>query len=400
MVAQHPYRDLFLAMPAFWVISLASCTADKNATVGKPAEPKQNDAHAVHAESTIAIPADLMKRFGIEITKAGPGTIERTLMLPAEIRLNGDRVAHIVPRVSGMVREVRKDLGDSVPQGEIMAILDSRELADAKAADLAAASRLALAKKDLERVEGLFAEKIAPEKELLRARQSMAEIEIDHRTAEAKLHALGFTQQQVEGLHSQRDTDYPRYEIKAPFAGTVIEKHIALGEVVNQEANCFVLADLSDVWVDITIYPQDFPNVSVNQAVNVIVTGATPAQSGRIAYVSPRIDDTTRTGMARVKLPNFGGRLRPGMFVRADLLIATEDAAIVVPDSAIQTIDGRSVVFVQEHGGFSKRFVVIGRRNESRCELLSGLKPGERYAMAGTFLLKAEFGKAQAEDGD
>lgn len=353
--------------------------------------------HGEHEEGVVKLSPEALKTNGVEIVEAGPGKLERTITLPGEVRLNADRVAHIVPRVSGMVREVRKNLGDAVTPGEVIAVLDSRELADAKAADLAASSRHELAKANVERIQKLFEKKIAPEEELLKAKQSLAETDIEHHTAEAKLHALGLTQAQVESLHTEKDTDYSRYEIKAPFAGTVIEKHITLGEVVNPDTSCFVLADVSNVWVDVTVYPQDVPQIKIGRPVNVTSSGVSDLHRGEIMYVSPKIDEGTRTGMARVVLSNPDGHLRPGMFVRADLVVSEENARIVVPDTAIQTIENRTVVFVEEHGGFEKRFVTLGRKSGKDCEVLSGLNPGERYAATGTFILKAELGKAEAE---
>jgi len=357
------------------------------------------EKHGEHEEGAVKLSPKALNANGIEVAEAGPGKLELTITLPGEVHLNADKVAHIVPRVSGMVREVRKNLGDAVKPGEVIAILDSRELADAKAADLAASSRHELAKANLERVQRLFEKKIAPEEELLKARQALAETDIDHRTAEAKLHALGLTEQQVESLHSEKDTDYSRYEIKAPFSGTVIEKHITLGEVVNPDSNCFVLADLSNVWIDVTVYAQDMPHVALGRAVNVSAAGV-ETQRGEITYVSPKIDEGTRTGMARAVLPSGDHRWRPGMFVRADLVVSAEDARIVVPDSAVQTIDNQTVVFVADHDGFEKRRIVIGRTTGKSCEVLSGLNPGERYAATGTFILKAELGKSEAEHED
>lgn len=378
--------------------------AQNSSTKSSPDEHKPHDGHGHpegakrggHEEGVVWLSPEARKTFGIEVAEAGPGKLERTITLPGEVRLNADRVAHIVPRVSGMVREVRKNLGDAVTPGEVIAILDSKDLADAKAADLAAASRHELAKANVERIEKLFQKKIAPEEEFLKARQALAETDIDHRTAEAKLHALGLTQEQVDQLHEEKDTDYSRYEIKAPFAGTVIEKHITLGEVVNPDTSSFVLADLSDVWIDATVYPQDIPHVALGRPVIVSAAG-TDVHRGEITYVSPKVDEETRTGMARVVLPNADGHWRPGMFVRADLVVSDEDVAIVVPNSAIQTIENQTVVFVEEHDEFKKRPVLIGRTTGNQSEVLKGLNPGERFAASGTFILKAELGKAEAE---
>ncbi len=350
-----------------------------------------------HGEDLIHLSPEAIRTHGIEVATAGPGKLEQTATLPGEVQLNADRVAHIVPRVTGMVREVRKNLGDTVTPGEVLAILDSRELADAKASDLAASSRHELAEANLKRIEKLFSQKIAPEEELLRARQMLAEMDIEHRTAEAKLHALGLSEDQVASLHREKDTDFSRYEIRAPFACTVIEKHLTLGEVVNPEKTCFVLADLSDVWVQVTVYPQDVPYITLGTSVDIRAAGNTAAQRGRVEYVSPRIDEATRTGQARVVLSNPDRRWLPGMFVFADVAVSTADAAIVVPGSALQTIDNQLVVFVTERDGFEKRVVTVGRRSDRQVEILSGLSAGDQYVASGSFILKAEFGKAAAE---
>lgn len=359
----------------------------------------KGDGHSDHSESEegrVWLSPEAKTTFGIEIAEAGPGQLERTISLPGEVRLNADKVAHIVPRVSGMVREVRKNLGDVVSPGEVIAVLDSRELADAKAADLAAASRHELAILNVRRIEKLFEKKIAPEEELLRARQVLAETDIDHRTAEAKLHALGLTREQIESLHEEKDADYSRYEIKAPFAGVVLEKHITLGEVVNPDTSCFVLADLGNVWVDVTLYPQDIPSVAAGQPVDISAAGLKPAR-GEVVYVSPKIDEATRTGIARAVLPNSERRWRPGMFVRADLIVSAQEAPLVVPNSAIQTIENETVVFVEEHDEFRKRPVLVGRTTGGQSEIIKGLNPGEKFAASGTFILKAELGKSEAE---
>lgn len=388
-----------------WMTRSEDHSAQSNHSAGQDRPKPKYDEHGnthehggddEHEEGVVWLSPEARKTFGVEIAEAGPGKLERTITLPGEIRLNADKVAHIVPRVSGMVREVRKNLGDAVAPGEVIAVLDSRELADAKAADLAAASRHDLAKANVERIEKLFEKKIAPEEELLKARQTLAETDIDHRTAEAKLHALGLTQEQVEQLHEEKDTDYSRYEIKAPFPGAVIEKHITLGEVVSPDTSCFVLADLTNVWVDVTVYPQDLPQVVIGKPAIVTAAGVEPRR-GEIAYVSPKIDEETRTGTARIVLPNPDQQWRPGMFVRADLVVSAEEAGIVVPSAAIQTIENQTVVFVEEHDEFKKRPVLVGRTTGNQSEILKGLDSGERYAASGTFILKAELGKAAAE---
>ncbi|QOJ02882.1 MAG: efflux RND transporter periplasmic adaptor subunit [Planctomycetia bacterium] len=363
-----------------------STQGDHSHEKGKPGEREQG---------VVKLSPETLKINGIEVAEAGPGTLERTITLPGEVHLDADRVAHIVPRVSGMVREVLKKLGEPVKPGEVIAILDSRELADAKAADLAAASRHELAKANLERIQKLFEKKIAPEEELLKARQALAETDIDHRTAEAKLHALGLTEQQVESLHSEKDTDYSRYEIKAPFSGTVIEKHITLGEVVNPDTTCFVLADLSNVWIDVTVYGQDIIHVHVGQTAHVKAEGIDGDTTGKLFYVSSVIDEATRTATARLVLDNVEGRWKPGLFVRATVSVASQAVAILLPLGAVQTVEGQPTVYVEKSGAFEPRKVTVGDKNATHIEITSGLKPGERVVVKNAFIVKSQGMKSE-----
>ncbi len=173
-----------------------------------------------------------MKEFGIEVGTAGPGKLRIHVSLLGEVAVNADRLAHIVPRIPGVAREVRKSLGDRVHAGEIMAMLESRELADAKSAFLAARERIELVQANFLREEDLWKKKISSEREYLEAKQALAEARIELRSAEQKLHALGFSHEYLVQLPNHPNTAFTRYEIVAPFDGTVIEKHITLGEAL------------------------------------------------------------------------------------------------------------------------------------------------------------------------
>ena len=349
-------------------------------------------------EGRVVLSAQAAQQAGIEISEAAAGRIAQTVTLRGEIVLDADRVAHIVPRVSGQVREVYGRLGDEVHAGDVLAVIDSRELAETKAGDLAAEAKLSLMRASLERVEKLFEKKIAPEQELLKARQQLAEAEIEHRTAEAKLHALGITEAQVRELHEQKDVDYSRYEIKAPFDGVVIEKHLTLGEVVGPKSDVFVLADLSDVWVNLTVYQKDLASIRVGQSVTVSVGGGMVA-SGSIDYVSSVVDELTRTATARVVLENKDGQLRPGLFVTAELVEHESTVPVAVTAEAILSIRDWSVVFVSVGDTFEARPLELGRSDGHWIEVIDGLSPGEKYVAKNSFVLKAELGKAGASHG-
>jgi len=346
-----------------------------------------------HDEGVVRLSDAELKEFGIVVRQAGPGRLDTYVDLPGEIVINADRQAHVVPRVPGIVREVRKKLGDQVRAGEVMAVLESRELADAKAEYLASRERLALAQANFKREERLWKKKISAEQEYLSAKQALAEARINLRSAEQKLHALGMSEVYLEKLPKHSEQTYTRYEIRAPFDGTVIQKHISLGEALSNTSEAFVVADLSTVWVDINVYQKDLVKVRKGQKVVIELGHGLPPVTGTLSYVGPLVGEETRTALARAVLPNPNGDLRPGMFITARVATDSTEVPLLVPKSALQTLEGKTVVFVLDEDGFKPRPVTIGRQNGLQVEIVDGLKAGEKYVSTGAFTLKAQLSK-------
>lgn len=186
------------------------------------------------------------------------------------------------------------------------------------------------------------------------------------------------------------------YEVKSLIDGTVIEKHITLGEFVSDEQDIYVVADLSSVWVNVTVYARDLERIRAGQQVRIHAAGVSEEAQGRIDYIGPIVGESTRTAVARIVLPNPRRTWRPGLFVSA--LVQTDDARVplAVADGAIQTLEGRSVVFVEEAAGFRARPVEAGRSDGEWVEILSGLSAGERVAEVESFILKSEVLKSEA----
>ncbi len=361
---------------------------------------KDEHGHDEHEdESVIRLSESEVGQYGIEVATAGAGDLENVLTLPGEVALNADTVTHIVPRIPGVVREVRKKLGDAVKQGEVLAVIESRELADSKAEYLAGLERVKLAQAKFSREERLWKKKISAEQEYLDAKQALAEARIVLRTSEQKLYALGFSKEYVQKLPSQSESSLTRYEIAAPFDSTVIEKHISLGEMLKDDTETFTIADLSTVWVNLNVYQKDLGRIRSGQQV-IIDFGEKGLQckeecEGKIAFIEPIVKGDTRTALARVIAPNRDRKFRPGMFVTAKVLIDDAKAAIVVPATALQNLGEQPVVFVRIQEGFEPRHVRTGRSTESGVEILSGLEAGEQYASNGTLTLKAQVSKSE-----
>jgi cobalt-zinc-cadmium efflux system membrane fusion protein len=358
---------------------------------------EHQDKRSEHEEEKLKLSAEAQTEAGITLAEATGGELEQTLNLPGALTLNADTVLHIVPRIAGIVQRVNKTLGDDVKPGEVLAVIESRELAETKAAYLAAKQRLALAQATLASAEELKAKRILPGLEYLATKREFANAEIELRTVTHKLHALGLTAAEIAAISREQDNSasFAVYELRAPAAGTVIEKHVTLGEVVENNSDVFVLANLSTIWASVTVYAQDTPRINVGQTVHLSADGFSSEATGKIVYISPLVDEATRTATARVLVSNPERRWKPGVFVTARIVLAKEPVRTLVPNDAIQLVENTPMVFIPEDDAFAPRPVTVGRTNATHSQILAGLEPGDRYVMNGAFVLKAELGKGE-----
>jgi RND family efflux transporter MFP subunit len=489
----------------------------KGASAVAQAEHKEPDdhQHAAHAgEPVVQLSQEDIRKFGIEVDRAGPGEFEVHLSVPGEIVINTDRMAHIVPTLPGIVRQVSKKLGDTVTSDEIIAWLESADLGKAKidylgkwaevsccSLDLTRAQQIhdntiklleilkaspslealqdtkdiaigenrsrlisayaeySFAKAAYLREKPLFEKKISSEQDFLAAKNAFEKADAQYtamrdsiafevrrnlleaqrsqqlhkmqlKGAERQLKLLSLTGKDIKELEllaqgqnlsagqEQGCTDpnctecaleehkgevavdaakaeerLAWYPLRAPFDGTIISKHITLGEMVKDDSDVFVVADLSTVWVDLRVNEKDLPLVREGQKVTISAKAGAPETEGVISYVSPVIDDETRTALARVVLDNSKGELRPGTFITASVQVEKRDAEVVVAKSILQDVDDKTCVFVQDEHGFEPRAVTVGLSNGEHVEIVTGLEPGETIVTRNSFRLKAELKK-------
>ncbi|MBW2708377.1 MAG: efflux RND transporter periplasmic adaptor subunit [Deltaproteobacteria bacterium] len=340
-------------------------------------------------EDHILLSEDQVRALGIVTAKAGPGTLETVLTLPGEIVLNDDNVALVTPYVSGYVKEIRKRQGDPVRRGEVMAVLESRELADAGSAYLSARERLTLAVKNFEREESLWRKKISPELDYLESKMALSAARIAVRSAQQKLMALGLSKGALDRLPRQADASLTRYEILSPLNGQVLEKNLSLGEMVESTDSVYRVADMNTVWVRINLLQRQLPFLKKDMAVHIQGDGPMASATGRLTFIGPLVGKETRTANGRATLSNPDGEWRPGLFVSARILAGEKHIPFLVPKRAVQRIGGESVVFVPGEGGFEERVVTTGRSDENHVEITAGLSPEDRYVIDGAFELKA-----------
>ena len=345
-------------------------------------------------ENRLTVPPDLAKKMGFETESAGPGTIISTLELPGEIAFNADMVSHVVPRVQGVVLQSPKNLGDKVQSREIIAVIDSRELGEAKTRYLVAVEREKLARYNFERVQRLWEAQTIAEKEFLTTQKAFLEEKIELTSARRKLMALGLNEREMSNLANEDESTLTHYAIRAPFDGVITKKHLSKGEWVKEDQEIYVIADLSSVWVEIIVYAKDLDSVHLGQKVMVKADSSGLEAEGKVSYVGPLVGEDTRTAKARVVIPNTDGKWRPGLFAQVELVRHNSSPPLVVRNDAIQTHQNKPVVFVQYDDQYEARPVTLGRTNDKFSEILRGLSAEERYVTRNSYVLKAEMGKA------
>ena len=379
---------------------------------GKAAAPKAEGAHAhgehEHSEAEgeeghVKMTAEQVEGQDIGVAKAEGGTLSRHVLVPGTITPDTDRIARVPARVVGTVSEMRKRLGDDVRKGEVVALLDSREVADAKSEYLTAMVQSDLQKINFERQQKLVASAAASQAAFDNAKAVFQENQLRVDLARQKLSALGLNAAEVAAAQ-KRDEATPnastlrQYELRAPIAGRIVERKVDVGTAVGKEgdpADVYTVADLSTVWIELAVPTSDL--AEVREGARVTVNRGGRSEQGKVVFVSPLLNADTRSARVVVSLPNKDMAWRPGTYVTAEVETATDQVPVRVAKSALQTVEGKRVVFVRTDEGFEKREVELGRSDDDGFEVVSGLKPGETIAVANTFLLKAELGKSEAD---
>jgi cobalt-zinc-cadmium efflux system membrane fusion protein len=194
----------------------------------------------------------------------------------------------------------------------------------------------------------------------------------------------------------ESDESLETYKVVAPLTGVVTERNANPGEQTGAKA-LFTVADLSSVWVELSLFPRDLPQVHVGQQVRISSPDAAMSAMGKVVYVAPFGTTASQTLTARVLLDNPDRAWAPGLYVMAEVVLAESPTPTGIRSEAIQTLDGRTVVFAKTKDGFEPRPIRIGRSDNEHSEVLEGLSGGEHYAARNSFILKAELGKGEAE---
>ncbi len=401
----QPIRNALLMAGLRAEEQTASMASPKASTsnAGDPGRLK-NGSERQRLDGFVKMSAAQVEAARIEVAPLGTGELTRKLVVPGTVTPNGDKIARVPVRVVGTVARLDKRLGDVVKQGEVVAVLGSREVADAKSEYLTASVDFELQKTMFERIESLWNRQVASEQQYLNARATFRQAQLRFDLARQKLSALGVDANEVAEA-ATRDAANPgtlnlrQYEIRAPISGQVVERKVDQGASVGQDGDpseLYTIADLSSVWLELAVPTADLEAVEVGQ--RVLISGADKRKrgEGRIMFVGPLLNQETRSARVIAEMDNKQQSWRPGFFVTAEIMIEEHQVQLQLPRAALQTVEGKRVAFVRTPEGFASREIKIGKANDEAVEITAGLSIGEQIAVSNTFLLKAELGKAEA----
>jgi membrane fusion protein, heavy metal efflux system len=370
----------------------------KEARKVESGEKKPEAGEKTEEPDTVVLTPEQVKGAHIATQKIATGSFAVPLAATAVIEPNSDKVSKVGSKVSGRITRVTARQGDRVNAGQPLAYLESVDLDQAWSDYAKAKGRHGLAATNLRREETLFERKVAPEKDVLKARQEFKETEAELKLSVRRLKLLGVEGAKPDGSSDGPNEGRPFVVIPSPIHGVVIEKTVTQGEMVSPDKVLFTVSDLSNLWVVIDIYEKDLRRLKTGMEVKLLVTAYPDVPfRGRVSYIGDMMDEKTRTVKARVTVDNTKGILKPGMFATVSIDAmkgASEEKLLAVPEEAV-CMEGpsRYVFVVSGPDRFKKRDVTVGRTLGKVVETTGGLKEGDEVVVKGAFILKSELNK-------
>jgi cobalt-zinc-cadmium efflux system membrane fusion protein len=372
---------------------------------GDEGEAHEGEGHEGEAAEIVELAPEAVRNAQIQTVEATSRALSTLLTAPARIAFSQTGVARVAPRVPGMLDQISVKLGQTVKRGAVLGWIESPELGRARADYLASATRARVAEDNHRREKELLAKGITSEREMREAETSAAAARGDLIAAEARLHSLGLTDDDLKGL---RLDDHPsaRFPARSPIGGTVVEIAGTIGQTVESTTHLFTVGDLSVLWVVLDVSESQLQHVAPGQQVNVSVE-AIPGRrfQGRIEHVGDVVEVQTRTTEVRVAVPNPDRALKPGMFATAQVSAPSKatggaPSRVVVPRESVQKLGDAQVVFVPlGENRFKPVKVETGSDSGKDVEILNGLEPGATVVARGAFVLKSQLAKASMSGG-
>lgn len=371
---------------AFWtalVLSLAAifalggCDSSTSSPVTYAKDPNDPELFTV--------PQEQMSH--VQVVEVQPTTLARTLRLTGAVAYNAFRTTPVITQVSGPVSRIVALPGQHVKAGEPMLYVASPDYSQLRSNYLKAKDADALAQKAYARAQDLYQHKAIAEQQLEQAESAEVQAGGDLAAAQAALKVLGITD--PDALVKAP----PTFEVpvKAPISGEVVEQDVSVGQLLQPgSTQCYMISDISNVWVLVNIYQKDLPYVRVGDPVTIQTEAYPQVFHGQISYVAASLDPNTRTLQARIETGNPGGKLKKDMYVTATVNAGKIANAIALPDAAVlRDSENEPFVYAEtSQNQFGKRQVTLGESVNGQTEITSGLKPGDHVIGNGSLFLQ------------
>ena len=387
---------LTLLLSSFLWFSGKAKPSHTDAETHSDEEEKHSEGEEDHAEDeSLSFTSKQLVEFGVKLAQVGLGEVEQKQMYPAKLVVNTDQQAHVAASFSGRVDNVAVTLGQEVKKGQTLATLFIPDLVDQQANLSIAQEALTLASQDYQREKQLFNQGISARQDYQRAYNAYRQAEIQVQAARSRLSALGATQ-----------GSQGRYVIKAPLSGVVTQKDIVIGEIISPDKQLFVIDQLDQLWIEFVLSGAANMNVQPNQDIEFKSLQSNQIFKAKIQALTTEADSQTGRLQVRAKVLTPAQELRPNLMVNVLLNTDANSVPVLrVAKAAIQNIDDQSVVFVakteKDRVHLMPTVVQLGNYSSDGqwVEIKSGLTEKQQYVSQGSFLLKSEMEKGEAEHG-
>jgi membrane fusion protein, heavy metal efflux system len=365
------------------VLVIAGCGgADENAN--KMTSFSTAESAASKAE-LFSLPPDQMSHIQIYTVARAP--LERTLRLSGAVAYNSYLTTPVITQVGGPVSRIVVTPGEHVRAGQPLLYVASPDYSQLRSAYIKARDASQLADRFYKRAQDLFAHQVISQADLEQAESNRTQAEADLQSSEQAIRVLGITNPESV-LTAPSSAELP---LLAPLAGEVVERLCSPGQLlVAGGTQCFTLSDMNSVWVLVNVYQNDIANVHVGEDVTIDNETYPGVVRGKIQYISPALDPTTRTLQARIEASNPGERLKKDMYVTAEVHAGVIPNALSVPDSAVlRDTENMPYVYLQTGSNqFARRMVTIGESQGGKTQILSGLRAGDKVVGDGSLFLQ------------
>jgi cobalt-zinc-cadmium efflux system membrane fusion protein len=374
---------------AGWRAVAATTALAAVACAAPPPEAGTQPASNADRPSLFTVPASQLPNLQVvAVQKASWPVVVRT---SGTVDWDADHTAQAITQVSGPITRLLVDTGTRVAAGEPLLYVSSPEVAAAVAAYREARNRLDLARRTLERDRDLFAHKAIAQKDLDESESSYHDAVTEEQNTLDALRIYGVAAEDLAAAESQDAPVKPELAVRAPIAGTVVEKLVLPGQVIQAGSTvCFVISNVSTVWVQGHVYDSDLPAVRVGDRVDVGSSALPERYQGVVAYIGAALDPGTRTTPVRIVTRNPDGLLKKELFVDVTIHTAIAHEAVVAPASAVlYNAENFPFVYLQvQPGQFAERLVKTGAHEDDKFQILDGLEPGDRIVSEGSVFLQ------------